>query len=124
MRWGPAANPATRISSVIRERSAVIGGSFRIAGRSLVAAHPKNTLNHPLSLYPPLLRRSRSVQHMISVKAVVALGHRHLRPKVCTTNPVGMTQCAETCQARFSAHADRLHARLHGRRPAGNGSAA
>jgi pyruvate/2-oxoglutarate/acetoin dehydrogenase E1 component len=40
------------------------------------------------------------------------------------SDPVGMGHCAGTSQMGFSAHAGRLHARLHRGRPSGAGPAA
>jgi DNA invertase Pin-like site-specific DNA recombinase len=50
---------------------------------------------------------------MISVRWGETAKTGCFRPKKYTTNGVGMSHCAETLRARFSAHAGRLHARVH-----------
>jgi hypothetical protein len=52
---------------------------------------------------------------MISVRPAAPAKTVCFRPKEYTTKGVGMRHCTETRWMRFSAHADRLHARLHQR---------
>ena len=54
-------------------------------------------------------------KQMIPVRPKAPTKSGCFRPKKYTTNGVGMVHCAETCWERFSAHAGRLHARLHQR---------
>ena len=51
--------------------------------------------------------------HVISDRVRGTHEGEYFLPQICTVNPVGMSQCAETALARFSAHVGRLHAHLY-----------
>ena len=53
-------------------------------------------------------------KHVISVMPAATPKAGSFGGKNYTTNPVGMTHCAETPSERISAHAGRLHAHLDG----------